>query len=66
MHNTLFRIEETLLRPLLVQPDEDDPSVHLYYRYYKECLPNAYLVVVAKYLNGEGFIITSFQTDKIK
>ena len=66
MRRALFRLEETLLRPLLIQPDENDSAVHLYYRYYKEYLPNSYLLVVAKYLNGEGFIITSFQTDKIK
>ena len=37
------------------------------YKYYKERESEAkYLMVVVKYLNSHGFIITSFYTNKIK
>lgn len=35
------------------------------YLYYKIDLPS-YSCVVARHLNGEGFIITIYRTDKIK
>jgi len=37
-----------------------------YYRYYKDRKTAKYLLIIVKYLNGQGFIITSFYTDKIK
>ena len=41
-----------------------DVAVSFYYRYYKE--KKQYLFVSVKYLSGEGFVITTFYTDKIK
>ena len=34
------------------------------YKYLKQ--PNRFVLVVVKYLNGNGFIITSYLTEKIK
>jgi len=39
-----------------------DSSVYIYYRRFGEY----FICVVAKYLNGDGFIITSYKTDRIK
>ena len=38
-----------------------------YYKFYKNLKrPNNFILIVVKYLNGEGFIITTYQTDKIR
>ncbi len=59
--HSLFRIEETLCNPLEVKLDEGDSKLVLYYRYYKHAPgQEKYLLVIVKYLNGEGFIVTSF------
>ncbi|MBA7492693.1 hypothetical protein ES702_03243 [subsurface metagenome] len=59
--------KESLVKECLQNPDEvrlsqEDKSVHLYYRSWEQY----YLCVVAKHLNGEGYIITIYVTDKIK
>lgn len=60
-------IKETLVQPLTIRRSEHDPNVKFYYRYYKNIkLKAKYLLVMVKYLNSEGFVITSFYTDKIK
>ena len=63
MVNQIEQIKETLTNPDKITEFEYDPDVRFYYRYYKE--RKEYLFVSVKYLNGEGFIITSFHTDKI-
>jgi len=60
----LERMKETLKHPIKVLVSEDDLFVHYYFRYYKD--HKAYLFISVKYLNGEGFIITSFYTDSIQ
>lgn len=64
MVNQLENIEETLKNPNKIIQFEIDPAVHFYFRYFKP--KSQYLFVSVKYLNGQGFIITSFYTDKIK
>ena len=58
------RIKDTLLKPDTVIPDNYDINKKFYFRYYKD--KREYLFISVKYLNGEGFIITSFYTDKIR
>ena len=63
----IIRGKETVVKKCLQEPNEirisqDDKSVHLYYRQWGKY----YLCVVAKHLNGEGYIITIYVTDKIK
>ncbi|MBI2672111.1 hypothetical protein HYX16_04210 [Candidatus Woesearchaeota archaeon] len=65
--NKFEDIEETLINPSIIRRSEDDHNISFYYQYFKNIKINEkYLVVVVKYLNGKGFIITSFYTDKIK
>jgi len=64
MSDQTEQIKDALLQPDKITDVEYDPDVHFYYRYYKE--RKEYLFVSVKYLNGEGYIITSFYTDKIK
>lgn len=63
MSGQIEKIKETLKSPLIIQEFEYDKDVRFYFRYYKE--KREYLFVSVKYLNGEGFVITSFFTDKI-
>ena len=64
MSGQIEQIKETLIHPDIINKDEFEPDIQYYYKYYKE--RKEYLFIMVKYLNGEGFIITSFYTDKIK
>ncbi len=66
MFESLERIKETIKFPLTIRYDEFDEKVIYFYREYKEMGPSEkYLFISVKYLNGDGFIITSFYTNKI-
>ncbi len=60
----LEKVKDTLINPDTITSDRHDQRKHVYYKYYKD--QEQYLLVSVKYLNGEGYIITSFYTDKIK
>lgn len=63
----LEEIKEALQNPLKIQPYESDEKVKYYYRYLKHReSPSKYLLVIVKYLNGEGFIITAYFVRHIK
>lgn len=64
MSNQLEQIKDTLLYPDKITKIDYDADARFYYRYYKD--RKEYLFISVKYLNGEGFIITSFYADKIK
>ena len=67
MENQDERIKETILDPEIVRESNHDPEVWLYYRFYEEGpVRGKFLVSIIKIQNGEGFIITSFYTDKVK
>jgi hypothetical protein len=52
-------IQETLKNPQKII--EEDNYVIIFYRYYKERKePEKYLKLMVKYLNGEGYVITSY------
>lgn len=55
-------VKETLQYPDIISISEEDKQVYLYYRKSDKY----YLCVVAKHLNGEGFIITVYFTKRIK
>ena len=58
-------LKETLITPLRVTPSKYDPdNVRYYYRYDKNF--KKYLMVAVKYLNGDGFIITSYYMRRIQ
>lgn len=64
MTDHIERVIDTLQHPDTITEVSPDPNVRIYYRQYKD--KKEYLLVSVKYLNGKGFVITSFYTDKIK
>ncbi len=64
MTNQIEQIKETLTNPDVITLFERDKFIRFYYKYFKE--RKEYLFISVKYLNGKGFVITSFYTDKIK
>lgn len=55
-------VQKCLSEPIEIRRSSEDPDVYLYYSHYM----TYYICVVARHLNGDGFIITSYITDKIK
>jgi hypothetical protein len=66
MHDSLEIIKTTIQNPTTIRYNKEDDKVAFFYKEFKEnYISEKYLLVSVKYLNGEGFIITSFYTDKI-
>jgi len=59
-------IKETLKNPVKITTYELDDNVKYYYRYFKERETAKYLLVIVKYLNNHGFIITVYFVRNIK
>jgi hypothetical protein len=55
-------VKQCLSNPVEIRKSSDDKDVYLYY--YP--VGQYFICVVARHLNGEGFIITAYITDKIK
>ena len=55
-------VKESLINQHEVRLSKRDASVYLYYKHHGKLS----LLVVVKHKNGEGFIITSYYTDRIK
>lgn len=55
-------VEEILQKPCLVKRSKKDRKTLLFYKKQD----NNYIVIVVKYLNGEGFILTSYKSKNIK
>ena len=55
-------VKETLTNPHEIRQSISDDSVYLYYKNYGKLS----LSVIVKHKNGEGFIITTYYTDRIK
>lgn len=56
------KVKKVLLSPDQVRQSSRDTSVYLYYRREGKY----YLCIVVKHLDGEGFLITSYLTDRVK
>ncbi len=56
------QVQETLAQADEVRESKSDALIKLYYRHYG----NLHLCVVVKHLNGDGFIVTTYFTDRIK
>ncbi|TSC74582.1 MAG: hypothetical protein G01um101433_1051 [Parcubacteria group bacterium Gr01-1014_33] len=54
-------VKHTLRNPIFIRQSKSDPKIYLFYSRDK----THYLCVVARVLNGEGFIITAYITSKI-
>ena len=61
----LEEIKETLKNPVKITDYEFDENVKYYYKYFKERKAK-YLLVIVKYLNNHGFIITAYFVRYIK
>ncbi len=59
-------IKETLKNPVKITEYELDENVRYYYKYFKERESAKYLLVIVKYLNNHGFIITAYFVKNIK
>lgn len=56
-------IFQTLAFPDQIRQSRSDAEVLLFYRLYKQ---KRWVVAVARRLNGDGFLVTAYQTDAIK
>lgn len=66
MDDSIEKIKMTLKNPTTIRYNDEDENVRYFYKEFKEMLPEErYLLVSVKYLNGDGFVITSFFTNKI-
>ena len=64
--NRLDNIINIIKDPPIMRSSEDDQNTKYLYKEFKDMPPEEkYLFISVKYLNGEGFIITSFFTNKI-
>ncbi len=62
--NWIEEIKETLVHPLFINDDLTNDSIKYYHRRYKK--REQYVLVIVRYLNGKGIIITSFYTENEK
>ena len=56
-------VEEALSMPDQVRRSRSDPSVYLF---YKRESPDRWVCAVARRLDGDGFLVTTYPTDVIK
>lgn len=63
MHGREADVQETLRSPDQVRRSRSDPNVFLFYRSERS---GRWICAVAKRLNGEGFLITTYPTETIK
>jgi len=65
--NYFEELKETLVNPSKITTYIYDENIKYYYKYLKEPnLTTKYLLVIVKYLNGKGFIITAYFMRNIK
>jgi len=61
------KMKETLVSPQIVRRSLYDEKVWLFYRFFENTpVTEKYLMVAARILNDEGFVVTSYFTDKVK
>ncbi|MBS3098598.1 hypothetical protein J4462_00115 [Candidatus Pacearchaeota archaeon] len=66
MTNYLGEIKETLTKPDKIVRSATDENKTNYYKYYKyRKSENKLLKIIVKYLNGDGFVISSYFVRKI-
>ena len=56
-------VQAALRNPDQIRRSSRDPNLLLFYLIHRE---KRWVVVVARKLNGDGFLITAYQTDSIK
>ena len=55
-------VELTLIDPDVIRKSQSDKDIYLYYK----AVSGRILCVVVRHLNGDGFLITTYFTDKVK
>jgi len=61
------KMKRTLASPQIVRRSLYDEKVWLFYRFFEDSpVTEKYLMVAARILNNEGFVATSYFTDKVK
>ena len=67
MENQRSKVKETLVDPDEIRESVRSSSIWLFYKLYTGTpVSKKYLLVAVQVLNGEGFIVTAFFTDKVK
>ncbi len=67
MSNYIDEIKETVQKPDKITTWSLDNNIRYYYKYYKhEKSFDKYILVIVKYLNNSGFIITTYFVRYIK
>jgi hypothetical protein len=56
-------VKETLVNPEEIRRSRSDPAVYLFYSSERQ---GRWVCAVARQLNGDGFLITTYPTDAIK
>ena len=56
-------VQNTLAQPDEVRRSRSDPNVYLFYKLQQE---KRWICAVARRLNGDGFLVTTYPTDAIK
>ncbi|MBU2052912.1 MAG: hypothetical protein ABIJ14_02585 [Nanoarchaeota archaeon] len=61
------QIKETIENPDKITSYGFDKTIHYYYKFYKHRKqPSKYLLVIVKYLNNSGYVISSYFETYIK
>ena len=63
MRERAIEVQDVLQTPDEIRQSRSDPAVFLFYR---AVVPGRWFCAVAKRLNAEGFLITTYPTDAIK
>ncbi len=59
-------LKETIEKPTKITHHSFDETMYKFYKHYKnKPYPEKFLMVLVKYLNGDGFVVTSYYMDKI-
>ncbi len=67
MTNFLEDIKEIIENPDKITQSLLDDKISYFYKFYKHKKgSNKYLLTIIKYLNGDGFVISSYFVNKIK
>lgn len=62
LKTTKYEVMETIHAPNEVFQSIQDPYIKLFYKRFK----NLYLVIVVKYIDSQGFVVTAYKTSKVK
>lgn len=65
MHEPIEKIKEALKNPIAIRYENNNDTIYFYKEFKQMHKSERYLLVSVKYLNGEGFVVTSFHTNKI-